>query len=316
MSKVGNAIKMLILLCSRGKMKIKDLAKELEISERMVRQYKDDFEQAGIYINSIPGPEGGYLLENAHILFNVGVAEHEYVLLTMLRQYLKHSDFIYTKELEFLLDKLNVIRKLNDNQRGDIDYFYKYVRPNCDHENERKKILDINRAIITKQKVKMDYFSLTSGLTNRVVRPYAIFQYKGDIYLAGYCEFRKKVLDFKFIRIKDYKILGEKFEIPEDFKVKDVLESCIGIYKDSEVSLKLKIKKPLSYIVSEKIWVDNQKIEWLEDESIIFTAKMRGVTEVKSWILSMGMHVEVLEPQSLREEIVNELKKLAKIYNF
>jgi predicted DNA-binding transcriptional regulator YafY len=55
---VGNALRMLIVLKSKGKIKIKNLAEILEVDERTVRRYKDDLLQAGIYISSRGGKYG------------------------------------------------------------------------------------------------------------------------------------------------------------------------------------------------------------------------------------------------------------------
>lgn len=64
MSKISNILRMLQLLNSGKKLSINYLAQELEVSPRMVRKYKDELEMAGIYIVSIKGRYGGYLLEN------------------------------------------------------------------------------------------------------------------------------------------------------------------------------------------------------------------------------------------------------------
>ncbi len=44
------------------KYSIKELATLLEVSPRMIRCYKDEIEKAGIYIDTIKGPYGGYVL--------------------------------------------------------------------------------------------------------------------------------------------------------------------------------------------------------------------------------------------------------------
>lgn len=62
MSKLGNAISMLNLLSTGKKYSVSELASILEVSERMVRSYKEDFEKTGIYIDTIYGPTGGYVL--------------------------------------------------------------------------------------------------------------------------------------------------------------------------------------------------------------------------------------------------------------
>ena len=55
MSKLSNTITMLQLLQTGKKYSIKELSNILEVSERMVRVYKEDLEKAGIYIDTIMG---------------------------------------------------------------------------------------------------------------------------------------------------------------------------------------------------------------------------------------------------------------------
>ena len=62
MSKLSNVLMMLQLLQNKRKYSIKELAEKLEVSPRMIRQYKDELEYAGIFIETIYGPYGGYVL--------------------------------------------------------------------------------------------------------------------------------------------------------------------------------------------------------------------------------------------------------------
>ena len=62
MSKVSNVLTMLEYLSLGKKYSIQELADLLEVSPRMIRVYKDDLEKAGIYIDTIKGPYGGYVL--------------------------------------------------------------------------------------------------------------------------------------------------------------------------------------------------------------------------------------------------------------
>lgn len=54
---------MLEYLGTKRKYSIKELAEKLEVSPRMIRAYKTDLEKAGIYIDTIKGPYGGYILK-------------------------------------------------------------------------------------------------------------------------------------------------------------------------------------------------------------------------------------------------------------
>jgi len=62
MSKISNVLNMIEILSSGRKYSIQELSELLEVSPRMVRVYKDEIEKAGIYIDTIKGPYGGYVL--------------------------------------------------------------------------------------------------------------------------------------------------------------------------------------------------------------------------------------------------------------
>ena len=65
MSKISNIITMLELLQSGRKYSISELSNKLEVSKRMIRLYKEDLEKAGIYLDTIMGPYGGYVLNQS-----------------------------------------------------------------------------------------------------------------------------------------------------------------------------------------------------------------------------------------------------------
>ena len=62
MSKISNVISMLQILTSGRKYSINELANTLEVTPRMIRVYKEELEKAGIFIDTIRGPYGGYIL--------------------------------------------------------------------------------------------------------------------------------------------------------------------------------------------------------------------------------------------------------------
>jgi predicted DNA-binding transcriptional regulator YafY len=317
MSQISNAINMAILLKSRGLMKISQLARELEVSERSIRTYKDDLEKAGIYIKSTAGQFGGYRLENDDLYLNLNLNDSELEVLELAKVQLESIGFIYKKDLVILVDKLkaNCSKNQGDFNEKEIQsqYLVKFEQSE-NYEDEREKALHIRAGIIGKRKLHLKYFSLSSGVTERIVQPYAVYNYKGALYVAGYCEKNNEIRDFKLCRITKYEVLEEFFELPKDFSLKDYLDSSFGIYKDNTVALKLKIDKPMSYIVSEKRWSDHQSITWNEDESIIFQCELKGEEEIISWIMSMRNHVKVIEPIELKNKIIEEIEKMKNIY--
>ena len=62
MSKISNVLTMIEYLSTGKKYSIAELSEKLKVSPRMIRVYKDEIEKAGIYIDTIKGPYGGYVL--------------------------------------------------------------------------------------------------------------------------------------------------------------------------------------------------------------------------------------------------------------
>lgn len=85
MSKLSNTIMLLRILQNGKKYSIKELSEIIEVSPRMIREYKKELELAGIFIESIRGPYGGYYLnqnikipENINKSKTVNITNKEY----------------------------------------------------------------------------------------------------------------------------------------------------------------------------------------------------------------------------------------------
>ena len=151
MSKVANMLNMLQLLKDGQLHSIKDLAERLEVSERMVRQYKQELEQVGIYIKSVTGKYGGYQLE-------------------------RDNDFLQIIEAK-----------------------------------KEEMYFEMKRAIKNRNKVEIEFESVNTGKTKRIIHPAELFCYVDMWYVAAFCELRSEIRLFKLKDIKQYKILEEKY---------------------------------------------------------------------------------------------------------
>ena len=106
MSKLSNTLLMIEYLSSGKKYSIKELSEKLEVSPRMIRVYKDELEKAGIYVDTIKGPYGGYVLNQ-----NINIPKR----------------FITPKEIKVDNKELyNIVNKSNkDKHKCLIDYYSK-----------------------------------------------------------------------------------------------------------------------------------------------------------------------------------------------
>ena len=77
MAKLSNMLVMINLLKSGRKYSVKELAERLEVSERVVREYKLFLEEAGIYFETIRGPYGGYVLNRDVVIPNLKYSQRD-----------------------------------------------------------------------------------------------------------------------------------------------------------------------------------------------------------------------------------------------
>lgn len=194
MSKVSNAILLLELLSNGKKYSIDELASILEVTPRMVRVYKDDLEKAGIYIDTIRGPYGGYVLNQS-----IRIPSRKF----------KKSDYEFLNSLEVKEEDKERIEELSDKIRG-IYFGSKDEMKNLD--DMIKPIYNsIVRAIKNHNKLLINYYSYNKGNNDRVIHPLDLFLTNNGWGLAAYCELKKDLRHFELKRINKIEILEEKF---------------------------------------------------------------------------------------------------------
>jgi predicted DNA-binding transcriptional regulator YafY len=308
MSKFSNLLRLLILLKSKKRMKTKEIANALGVSERMIRKYMSDLAEANVNVESIPGPTGGYELVGYDYLLNLDIKPEEAISLQMATAYLKETaNFDFKPHLESLNDKIKILNE-RCNQLDDYSYNIVIKPKSSNLHKEIKFELEVQSACISKRKLRIKYCSVSSGETERIIHPYGLIIRNNLKYLVAYCENREKELTFKLMRINGVEVLNDTFDLPSSFNIKEFMKNNLGLFNDESYNLKLLIKKPFAQSVSEGLYAENQEIKWVDSETIIFKGKMSGKPDIIRWILSMRTFVTVIEPQVLKEEIIEELK--------
>ena len=200
MSKISNVITMLELLQSGRKYSIKELATTLEVSERMIRVYKEELEKAGIYIDTLMGPYGGYVLNQS---IRMPVRKFKMSDAKLLDKYIElEKDSDRKNQLVILQDKIKGVYAGSKQEN---------VESNLKEETLRKYNL-LTRAIKEKRKVKILYYSYGKGENERVIDPAEMFLFQDGWYCAAFCELKKDIRHFELKRIIKYELLDEKYE--------------------------------------------------------------------------------------------------------
>lgn len=194
MSKISNVLLMLQYLENGRKYSIPELAEKLEVSPRMIRVYKEDLEKAGIYIDTIKGPYGGYVLNQSVRIPTRKFRLEDYEFLKQLK--VSDSD---REQLDILADKVHGVYFDSKDENFELK------------DNIRDVYNALTRAIKNKQKVRINYYSFTKGNQERVIHPYDMFYYSSGWGCAAYCELRKDLRHFELKRINSFEVLDEKY---------------------------------------------------------------------------------------------------------
>lgn len=233
------------------------------------------------------------------------------------------------KEITAILDKLvlGCVPRKNMKLVSDLIANEKYHYVELHHKSCIKdKLWEIGNEIKQYNLLEIVYYRQVDSKTpvKRIVQPVAVLFSEYYFYLNAYIteqneqgEYVRKYdypAVFRIDRIKSYRELGEKFEIPyaSRFEEGEFRKRIQFMYAGKLVRLQFRYtgenveaildRLPTAKIVSEK-----------EGESII-EAEVYG-KGILMWLLSQGKMVEVLKPGSFREEMKETLLEMIKKYD-
>ena len=199
MSKISNVITFLQYMSTGRKFSIQDLSEKLEVSPRMIRVYKEELEKAGIYIDTIMGPYGGYVLNQSIRMPLRKFKKKDYQL---LEKYINQEQDQETKEKLILLkDKIQGVYAGSKQEAKKLNL----------KDDIQNKYNLLTRAIKGRKKVKILYYSYNKGENERVICPAEMFLFQEGWYVAAFCLLKNDIRHFELRRIIKYELLEEKF---------------------------------------------------------------------------------------------------------
>ena len=179
----------------------------------------------------------------------------------------------------------------------------------------REFIKAIQEAIQERKTLDLLYHPLNKPLTGRMVDPYAMHLHDGTLYLIGYCHMRKDIRFFVVDRMQKIKKTEQSFTMPPGFSLERYLRHSFGVMREDLARIKVRFHKSLTRYLLERRWHPSQKNKKLKDGSLELSFEVAGTKEIKTWILGFGALAKVLEPESLVNEIREDLGRSLRAYN-
>ena len=161
------------------------------------------------------------------------------------------------------------------------------------------------------QIMKFDYRSISAtNYTPHELYPYKIYSQKGDWYVLGFSPKHSNFSTYTLARMKNID-LREKFEPDPEYSKKVHIDPNFGIWNNNNPPEKIELlfDKSVNTYILERTWHKNQKCHQNEDGSVYLSFTSNQDQETLFWVMKFGSKVKVLNPPSLREKVIEELKK-------
>lgn len=148
------------------------------------------------------------------------------------------------------------------------------------------------------------------------VYPLTLVWHRGSLYLLAHAREDDKIKTYKVDRISSVEITSLKFQLPDDLDVQQFLSSSFGIIEGDGTVTKVTIRfdAQVARYVTERKWHASQQLKKQRDGSLLAEFHLGDLREFKAWLLSFGEHAEIIEPQSLKTDVVATIRRMAEVY--
>ena len=298
--KIDRLMGIVVYLLNNGRTSSQKLAEEFEVSPRTIMRDLESLDQAGIPIQSFYGVEGGYQIMEDFVFEKQVATNHEYDWIVAA---LKGLATAYTnKSLEQTLAKIKSIYNVEGNTVS-IDFG---VANEDDKIN--KQLILLEDAIEKKCVVRFSYTNSHDEVKEIQVEPVQL-QYKWyNWYLIGYYEKYQDYCMFKLVRMDNLQVTEKRYtkiHNLSDIKQKDSSDNIVHIKLYGKALIKSKCREYLNGRITKEF--DNGDFEFCfsapEHETFWY-----GV------ILSFGNKARIIEPQEVKERIIETCKEIQMQY--
>jgi proteasome accessory factor B len=243
-----------------------------------------------------------------------------YFMLTLLK-FLEGT--VIEEGLEALWElTFKVLSEKQRSRLADFDRkFFALAYAPKDYREHDEQLDLILRSLIDQQRLRVDYAGILGEGKVHEFDPYTLLAHKGGLYLIGFSHLYEKIVYLNVERIRSVSwVLGEgrqpvRFAYPKSYHPEKHMDGMFGVYEGESTKVKILIRNAeTEALLRARTIHPSQEFERRRDGKTVLTMTVRGTTELRNWVLSLGPWVEVLEPGSLRKEIGDLLSEAMSLY--
>lgn len=261
---------------------------------------------------------GRYRLDSQSFVSNLRVSWEEALVLYLATRRLSRSTRLPQRPVQNALGKLATALYKPMTERlvraaGDV--------PEHPAEKRRQEILTtLIRGWSERLKVHIHYRSLTSSQVKKhTISPYLIepSPWSDSVYVIGVSNVMIDITPFQLERIEKATLSTEPFEVDSRFEEETLFQYAWGIWSSAEPPelVRLRFTGPEAIRrLQESVWHRDQQIKPQADGSVIWEALLAEWREMLPWVRGWGSDITVLEPEGLRQSLIDTVERLGEQY--
>jgi predicted DNA-binding transcriptional regulator YafY len=297
---INRLIEIVYILLRQRSVTARELARRFDVSTRTIYRDVDNLSLAGIPVYTEKGKKGGISLLPDFVLSKSILSEEEQ---TEILSALQGLSGVQAAETVNVLHKLSAIFNKNAVSWLEVDF--------TDWGYSNGRIFSgLKTAILNRYIVEFDYYGTVGAKTRRRVEPMQLWFKSKAWYVKGYCLIRQDMRLFKLTRLRELTVTNEKFTERDLLAPRPEPEEPSAEPKP-DVNIVARISAEMGYRVLDEFgeWAEVQpdgsymvKLNWSEDEWFY------------GYLLSFGNHLEVLEPDRVKQKLKEKALKVAELY--
>jgi predicted DNA-binding transcriptional regulator YafY len=187
--------------------------------------------------------------------------------------------------------------------------------PHKNYARYRETIQQLHDAVVARRSLRMRYVTGSTGqVSTRELDPYRVWYRSGGLYVVGLDHKSGEIRTFAVDRIRRLEQTARRFSVAAGFDFDAYIGASFGVIAEQASRVRIRFDRRWATYVSEHVWHASQQLAPAEGGGVELTMDVGGTAELRAWILSFGSGAELLEPASLRDEVVRELAAAAARY--
>lgn len=299
--KTDRLIGILSVLLQKEKCTAPELAERFEVSRRTINRDIETLCRAGIPVCTEQGAGGGIRIMDGYRMDRTLLTSRDMqMILAGLRSLDSVSGSGYYGQL---MEKLQVgaadFVSGRDSVWIDLSSWYR--------ESLAPKISLIQDAIEERKQITFQYFA-PGGESVRTVEPYYLIFKWSSWYVWGWCQKRRDFRMFKLNRMEQLKKTVECF-VPRQVPAPDLSNERIF---PADIRVKALFEPEAKWRLVEEF--GPRCFQEQQDGRLLFSMDYTDEDSLTGWLLTFGERVEVLEPDAVREKILETAERITCVY--